>query len=129
MPEKVLIVDDDARNIFALSSFLKAKGYACLSALGAVEGLDLLNANDEIAIILVDMMMPEMDGYEMLSQIKSGAKGHIPVIAVTAQAMAGDREKCLRAGADGYISKPIDIDILMSVLNNHHVKSDNTIGR
>lgn len=129
MPNKILIVDDDARNIFALSSFLKAKGYACVSALGAHEGLELLNVNDEVAIILVDMMMPEMDGYEMLSELKSGEKGHIPVIAVTAQAMAGDREKCLRAGADDYISKPIDIDILMTVLNNHNVNSDHSVGR
>lgn len=129
MQKKILIVDDDARNIFALSSFLKAKGYACLSAQGASEGLAILNNHDEIGILLVDMMMPEMDGYEMLSQIKSGNKGHIPIVAVTAQAMAGDREKCLQAGADDYISKPIDIDILMSVLSNHHVKSEHTITR
>jgi len=116
--KKILIIDDDARNIFALSAVLKTKGYTCLSATGAVEGLRFLNSND-VGIILLDMMMPEMDGYEVLREMRKSAKAHLPVIAVTAQAMLGDKERCIEAGADGYISKPIDVDVLLHVLDNH----------
>lgn len=112
--KKVLIIDDDARNIFALSAVLKARSFECLSCSSAEEALVLLQGEQTVDFILIDMMMPEMDGYEAIPLIKKIPSRHsIPVIAVTAQAMVGDREKCLRAGADGYISKPVDIDKLL----------------
>ena len=109
--KKALIVDDDARNIFALKAVLKARGYDCLSASTISEAFMALRSADEVGVILMDMMMPEMDGYEGMAKI-SEAGINIPVIAVTAQAMPGDREKCLEAGADDYIAKPVDIDKL-----------------
>ncbi len=118
--KKVLIIDDDSRNIFALSAVLKARGFVCISAAGAIEGIEMLSQDDEIGIILMDMMMPEMDGYEAIEIIRSNNKtAGIPIIAVTAQAMVGDREKTLAAGADNYASKPIDVDILTNILNEH----------
>jgi len=117
MKKKVLIIDDDRRNIFALTATLKAHGYECLSADDAVQGIAYLNKQNDVGIVLIDMMMPEMDGYEAIPKIKS--QHNIPVIAVTAQAMAGDREKCLNAGATDYISKPVDVDKLMHILNLH----------
>ncbi|PST85311.1 response regulator [Pedobacter yulinensis] len=119
--QKILIIDDDSRNIFALKAVLKAKGYSCVSALSAAEGLDMLSAGG-IAVVLLDMMMPEMDGYEALSRIrKSDEMAAVPVIAVTAQAMVGDRERCLDAGADAYISKPINVEDLMNLLKQYTV--------
>lgn len=114
---KILIIDDDMRNIFALSAVLKSKGYSVVSALSAREGLNKFT--DEVSIVLLDMMMPEMDGYETLSIIRDTQRSDIPVIAVTAQAMLGDREKCIEAGADGYISKPIDVDQLEEMLKKY----------
>jgi len=112
---KVLIIDDDARNIFALVATLKSKGIACSTALGAGEGIRLLQEDDTIGLVLLDMMMPDMDGYEALPKIRQLPElDHLPIIAVTAQAMKGDREKCLAAGADDYISKPIDVDLLLA---------------
>jgi len=117
---KVLIVDDDSRNIFALTAVLKAKGYQCLSTIGAQEGLDLLEKDKDIMVVLMDMMMPGMDGYEAIARMKKNpALKDIPVIAVTAQAMVGDRERCLNAGAVGYISKPINVDDLMRLLDHY----------
>lgn len=115
---EILIIDDDSKNIFALSAVLKARKYKCVSAQSAHEGFKILNSNTNIGIVLMDMMMPEMDGYEAIAKMKSdGDLRHIPVIAITAQAMTGDREKCLEAGADGYISKPVNVDELMDVLH------------
>lgn len=115
---KILIVDDDNRNIFALRAVLKAKGYRCLSATGAEEGLEILAEDGDIAVVLMDMMMPGMDGYEAIAIMKQSPDfKDIPVIAVTAQAMLGDRERCLSAGASGYISKPINVDELIKLLN------------
>lgn len=115
---KILIIDDDRRNIFALSAVLKAKGYQCLSATGAAEGLEILKGDEEIVVVLMDMMMPDMDGYEAISKMKSSPElKEIPVIAVTAQAMLGDRERCLNAGAVGYVAKPINVEELVKLLN------------
>ena len=115
--KEILIIDDDSRNIFALTAVLKAKKYQCLSALSAVKGLELLEENKNIGAVLMDMMMPEMDGYEAIGKMKSNTTlQKIPVIAITAQAMTGDREKCLEAGADGYISKPVNVDELLVLL-------------
>jgi Response regulator containing CheY-like receiver, AAA-type ATPase, and DNA-binding domains len=115
--KRVLIVDDDARNIFALSATLRAKSFECLSSSSAKEALEILNGNEQIDAVLIDMMMPEMDGYEAIPLIKNIAhRKNLLVISVTAQAMVGDREKCLLAGADGYISKPVDVDKLLMML-------------
>jgi CheY-like chemotaxis protein len=117
--KKILIVDDDSRNIFALKATLKVKGFDCVSCSGAPEALHLLRSTDDIDAVLLDMMMPEMDGYEAIPLIKKlDGRAHMPVIAVTAQAMVGDREKCLNAGADDYISKPIDVEKLLNLLRN-----------
>ncbi|WP_316840925.1 response regulator [Pedobacter gandavensis] len=114
---KILIVDDDNRNIFALSAVLKSKGFQCLSAIGGEEGLDLLKREKGIAVVLMDMMMPGMDGYQAMAQMSAHPElKEIPVIAVTAQAMLGDRERCLDAGAVGYVSKPINVDELTDLL-------------
>ncbi|WP_026899024.1 response regulator [Daejeonella oryzae] len=118
--KSILIIDDDSRNIFALKAVLKAKGFKTVSAFGAQQGIDMLLADQEIGIVLMDMMMPEMDGYEAIDNIrKTEAIAHIPVIAVTAQAMVGDKEKCLQAGARDYVSKPIDVDALMQIIKFH----------
>lgn len=117
MKKEILIIDDDSKNIFALTAVLKAKKYQCVSALSASEGLEILRNNHQIAVVLMDMMMPEMDGYEAINLMKNDtALKTIPVIAITAQAMTGDREKCLEAGADGYISKPVNVDELLQEL-------------
>lgn len=117
---KILIVDDDNRNIFALSAVLKSKGYKCVSATGGEEGLELLKKEKGIAVVLMDMMMPGMDGYQAMAEMN----GHpelkkIPVIAVTAQAMLGDRERCINAGAVGYVSKPINVEELTKLLTQY----------
>ena len=115
---KILIIDDDNRNIFALSAVLKAKGYQCVSATGAEEGIEILVNDRNIVVVLMDMMMPGMDGYEAMASMKAMPElKDIPVIAVTAQAMLGDRERCLSAGAVGYVSKPINVDELIKLIN------------
>lgn len=116
--KRVLIIDDDSRNIFALSATLRARSFDCLSCTSAKEALGLLKGSEHIDVVLIDMMMPDMDGYEAIPLIKQlPQRKDIPVISVTAQAMVGDREKCLAAGADGYISKPIDVDKLLQLLS------------
>ncbi|WP_149243749.1 response regulator [Dyadobacter sp. 32] len=113
----VLIIDDDARNIFALKAMLLAKKFDCVAKTGALEALELLRSDLQVDFILMDMMMPEMDGYEAIPLIKKlENRKSTPVYAVTAQAMLGDKEKCLSAGADAYISKPIDVDRLLQLL-------------
>jgi CheY-like chemotaxis protein len=117
MNGKILLIDDDPRNIFALKATLKAKGFDCYTATSAFEGLKILHGEKGITVVLLDMMMPDMDGYETLAAIrKDAATAQVAVVAVTAQAMKGDREKCLEAGANAYISKPIDVDILLETL-------------
>lgn len=120
MPKKlILIIDDDNRNIFALKAVLKAKGFDCLSATSAQEGFTIIEENNSVAVVLMDMMMPDMDGYQAISVMKkSELMRNIPVLAVTAQAMVGDKERCLSAGASGYISKPINVDDLLIQIEN-----------
>lgn len=117
----VLIIDDDQRNTFALSAMLKAKGYEVIVTNNMVEAFAVLEKRaNEIGIILLDMMMPGMDGYEAIPVLKSTEiYTHIPVVAVTAQAMAGDREKCIEAGADNYVAKPVDVDVLLNILEEY----------
>lgn len=116
--KRILIIDDDNANIFALNAVLKSKNFKCLSATSASTGLNILETEKDIGIVLMDMMMPYMDGYEAMSKMKENeCLKDIPVIAVTAQAMTGDKERCINAGAIGYISKPINVDELMHLLN------------
>jgi CheY-like chemotaxis protein len=115
--KKILIVDDDSQNIFALSATLRAKSLNFLTATDATKALDVLRKHTDVGIVLLDMMIPDIDGYEAIALLrKVGAYQSLPVIAVTAQAMAGDREKCLAAGANDYVSKPINVDLLIDVL-------------
>lgn len=117
---KVLIIDDDTKNIYALTATLKSRAFATVSAISAKDGIQLLEKDPGIAVVLMDMMMPDMDGYEAIREIKSDNKyKNLPVIAVTAQAMYGDKEKCLAAGADHYIPKPIDVDQLLAILGKY----------
>ena len=116
--KNIMIIDDDARNIFALKATLRSKGYNCIACSAASEALNILSTEEPVDAVLIDMMMPEMDGYEAIPLIKDlENRQATPVIAVTAQAMVGDREKCLQAGADDYISKPIDVEKLMRLLS------------
>lgn len=116
--KRLLIIDDDSRNIFALVNTLRARSFDCLSCLSAEEALKLLESDEHIDGILIDMMMPEMDGYDAIPLIKAiPSRKSTFVIAVTAQAMTGDKEKCLAAGADAYISKPVDVDKLLLILS------------
>jgi CheY-like chemotaxis protein len=113
----VLLVDDDARNIFALSSILERRGMRVRTATTGNEAIQLIEANDDIAIVLMDIMMPEMDGYQTMEQIRKNADfRRLPIIALTAKAMKGDREKCLDAGASDYLAKPVNTEQLLSAL-------------
>ncbi|KUJ52212.1 histidine kinase [Chryseobacterium sp. JAH] len=114
MKKKILIVDDDPRNIFALKLTLKARGFQLETSTMAQEAIQILENNPDIDLVLMDMMMPEMDGYEAVRIIRQTPSiKHVPVIAVTAQAMEEDRQKCLDAGAQDYVKKPIDVDELL----------------
>lgn len=113
----ILLADDDVRNIFSLTKALEKYGLKIIPAMDGKEALDLLVANASTDIVLMDIMMPNMDGYESIKAIRkiNKYKG-LPVIAITAKAMSGDREKCIAAGASDYISKPVDMDQLVSLL-------------
>ena len=113
----ILLADDDVRNIFAMTKVLEQHQIKVLPALDGAEAIKILENNKNVDIILMDMMMPEMDGYQTIKAIRNNASTkNIPVIAVTAKAMSGDREKCIAAGASDYISKPVDMDQLVSLL-------------
>jgi len=115
--KRVLVVDDDVRNIFALSSVLERRGMTVLSASTGREAIALLESTDDVAIVLMDIMMPEMDGYETMQVIRENAAfRRLPIIALTAKAMKGDREKCLEAGASEYLAKPVNTEQLLSAL-------------
>src|SRR5262249_39364233 len=109
--KKVLIVDDDARNIFALTSVLEEHQIVIYSADSGREAINILQDNPEIDIVLMDIMMPEMDGMETIQEIRKVSRlKNLPIVAVTAKAMKGDREKCIEAGAWDYLSKPVDTE-------------------
>ena len=115
--KKVLVVDDDVRNIFALSSVLERRGMTVLTAGTGREAIATLESTPEVAIVLMDIMMPEMDGYETMQVIRQNvAFRRLPIIALTAKAMKGDREKCLEAGASEYLAKPVNTEQLLSAL-------------
>ncbi len=114
---KVLIVDDDVRNIFALSSVLERRGMSVLTAGTGREAIATIESTPDLAIVLMDIMMPEMDGYETMQVIRQNASlRRLPIIALTAKAMKGDREKCLEAGASEYLAKPVNTEQLLSAL-------------
>lgn len=114
----VLIIDDDDRNIFALSAVLRAKKFHIVSAMDGKAGLETLRSDSSIDIVLMDIMMPIMDGYEATQCIRADKTlKNIPIIALTANAMVGDKEKCIKAGANDYCSKPVDIDELMEKIS------------
>ena len=114
---KVLVVDDDARNIFALTTVLESQDMEVLSATNGRQAIDLIHATSDLSVVLMDIMMPEMDGYETMREIRKDPKLQtLPILALTAKAMKGDREKCLEAGASDYIAKPVNTDQLLSLL-------------
>ena len=113
----ILITDDDMRNIFALSSALQEFEINIIIANNGLEALEKLEIHQEIDLVLMDIMMPKMDGYEAMQKIRAQKQfKNLPIIALTAKAMKNDREKCVEAGANDYISKPVDVDILLSML-------------
>jgi CheY-like chemotaxis protein len=114
---KVLVVDDDVRNIFAITSLLERHGMEVVSAESGQQALEILKTTPGIDGVLMDVMMPEMDGYETMKAIRQIPRFRaLPMIAVTARAMKADREKCLEAGASEYISKPVEFERLLSLL-------------
>jgi CheY-like chemotaxis protein len=114
---KVLVVDDDVRNIFALSSVLERRGMTVLTAGTGREAIETIDSTPDLAIVLMDIMMPEMDGYETMEVIRqTSSLRRLPIIALTAKAMKGDREKCLEAGASEYLAKPVNTEQLLSAL-------------
>ncbi len=114
---KVLVVDDDIRNIFALNSLLERHHMQVITATNGQEAIKLVESTDELSLVLMDVMMPEMDGYETMRRIRSNQKFRmLPIIALTAKAMKGDREKCLEAGASDYVAKPVNTDQLLSLV-------------
>jgi len=113
----VLLVDDDARNIFALSSVLERRGMKVLTATTGSEAVAIIESRPDVSIVLMDIMMPGMDGYETMQVIRANpAFRRLPIIALTAKAMKGDREKCLEAGASDYLAKPVNTEQLLSAL-------------
>jgi CheY-like chemotaxis protein len=112
-----LLVDDDARNIFALSSVLERRGMNVLTATTGNEAIKIIETTSDLAIVLMDIMMPQMDGYQTIEKIRrNGRLRRLPIIALTAKAMKGDREKCLEAGASDYLAKPVNTEQLLSAL-------------
>lgn len=117
MVKKVLIVDDDVRNIFALTSMLERYQMQVIYAENGREGISLLENTSDIDVVLMDVMMPEMDGYETMQLIRKKEQFKaLPIIALTAKAMQGDRDQCIAAGASDYIAKPVDTEQLLSLL-------------
>jgi CheY-like chemotaxis protein len=111
------VVDDDARNIFALTSVLENHDMEVLTATNGRQAIGLINETPDLSVVLMDIMMPEMDGYETMRQIRKNPDFRtLPILALTAKAMKGDREKCLQAGASDYIAKPVNTEQLLSLL-------------
>ncbi|MEP7051551.1 MAG: response regulator, partial [Pseudomonadota bacterium] len=114
---KVLVVDDDVRNIYAVTTVLEGQGMKVVFAENGRDGIEMLKKNPDVSLVLMDVMMPEMDGYETMRQIRCLPEYRtLPILALTAKAMKGDREKCLEAGASDYITKPVDPDRLLSLM-------------
>ena len=113
---KVLIVDDDIRNVFALTHVLGRVGMPVLYAENGREGVETLESNPDVVLVLMDIMMPELDGYETMRAIRRSQRfAELPIIALTAKAMPSDREKAISAGASEYVPKPVDVDHLLTI--------------
>jgi CheY-like chemotaxis protein len=113
----VLVVDDDARNIFALATILENQDLEVVTATNGRQAIEIIESTPDLSVILMDIMMPEMDGYETMREIRRKPQFRsLPILALTAKAMKGDREKCLEAGASDYVAKPVDSDELLSML-------------
>jgi len=114
---KILVIDDDARNIFALTSLLENQDMEVTSATSGRRAIEILREMPELSLLLIDIMMPDMDGYETIREIRKIPElRNLPILALTAKAMKGDREKCLDAGASDYIAKPVDTAQLLSLM-------------
>src|SRR5439155_22782707 len=114
---KVLVVDDDARNIFALTSLLENQEVEVVSATNGRQAIDIIKSTPNLSMVLMDIMMPEMDGYETMREIRNVPEFRtLPILALTAKAMKCDREKCLDVGASDYIAKPVNSDQLVSLM-------------
>jgi CheY-like chemotaxis protein len=115
--KKVLLVDDDMRNVFSLTSVLAEKNMVIIEAENGREALARLAEHPDVSIVLMDIMMPEMDGYAAMREIRKDPRyARMPIVAMTAKALKGDQEKCMAAGASDYIAKPIDVDKLLSLI-------------
>ncbi len=122
---RILVIDDDVRNVFAITSVLELHGLTVIHAPDGRIGIDILVATDGVELVLVDVMMPEMDGYATMTAIREMARfGALPIIAVTAKAMPGDRQKCLAAGADDYVTKPVDTDELLTCIRQRLTRQE-----
>ncbi len=120
MRQNILVIDDDKKNIFALCAVLRSRGYECIGVQSAPEGINHLSKDKNIGMVLMDIMMPDMDGFQAITEIKKLEDlSSIPIITITAQAMPGDREKCIAAGANDYLSKPVNIDHLMDMIQHY----------
>jgi CheY-like chemotaxis protein len=127
---RVLIIDDDARNIFALASALEREGVEILYAENGIRGIEKLEQAPDVDVVLMDIMMPEMDGYETTRRIRKIPRFEaLPILALTAKAMKGDREKCLEAGASGYVTKPVDTAELVALLRSWVAERPRVSGR
>jgi CheY-like chemotaxis protein len=114
---KVLVVDDDARNIFALTTVLENHDMEVLIATSGRQAIEIVEATPDLGVVLMDIMMPDMDGFETMREIRKDPRFRaLPIVALTAKAMKGDREKCLQAGASDYIAKPVNTEQLLSLL-------------
>ena len=114
---KILVVDDDARNIFALTSLLENHDMEVISTTNGRDAIEIIERTPELSTVLMDIMMPDMDGYETIGKIRQNPMfSTLPILALTAKAMKGDREKCLNAGASDYIAKPVNTDQLLSLM-------------
>jgi CheY-like chemotaxis protein len=114
---RIFLVDDDMRNVFAISHILEEKGMEVISAINGKKAVDILKKDSNFDLVLMDIMMPEMDGYEAMKQIRSKLRlNDLPIIALTAKAMKEDKVKCLAAGANDYLSKPVETDRLLSLM-------------
>ena len=115
--KNILLVDDDVRNIFAISKILEDREANVFSAVNGAKALELIKQKPNIDLILMDIMMPVMDGYETIKRLREQEQfAHLPIIALTAKAMKDDRKKCIDAGANDYISKPLDVSKLVSLM-------------
>ncbi len=115
--KRILVVDDDMRNVFALSKILVSKGMEIVKAVNGKMALDVLEKDNNFDLVLMDIMMPIMDGYETMERMRKDIKlRDLPVIALTAKAMKNDRDKCIAAGANDYLTKPVNIDKLLSLM-------------